>query len=60
MKIDKEDFIERYVIAFLAAYEAEHYVENCQQGWLSDEQPIEDAYCLADNAWNQIHNMRKI
>lgn len=55
--VNKESFIAQYVCQFLAAYQAVEYVRNCQLGWPSKDQPIEDAKLLAENAWNQFQEI---
>lgn len=52
--MEKEEFIRQYVVTFLASYAAEQYDFNCQTGWKNRDQPIEDAYCLAEEAWEQL------
>lgn len=53
--MNQEQFNEQYIIGFLTAYAAVHYVEHCQNGWPESAkiQPVEDAKCLADEAWEQ-------
>jgi hypothetical protein len=50
----KEDFIARYIPAFLAAMAAQDYVRNCQRGWSPKyDPPVDDAMFLAEEAWEQ-------
>ena len=50
----RTEFIDHYAATFLASYAAANYIDNCQRGWPNREQPIEDAYCLAEEAWEQV------
>lgn len=47
-------FKSQYIAGFLAARAAHDYDRNCQEGWVDQSQPIEDAACLADEAWDQL------
>jgi len=49
----RQVFIERYVVEFLAAYNATIYVEACMMGHHDRlrNPPIEDARHMAEHAW---------
>jgi hypothetical protein len=48
---DKEKFIQAYIVTFLASYAAVTYQHNCSTGWVGSIQPVDDARCLAEEAW---------
>jgi hypothetical protein len=50
---DRKEFKKAFAIAWLAAYEANEYTNNCHRGWKNHAMPVEDAECLADRAWDQ-------
>jgi hypothetical protein len=50
----EKEFIDKYIPAFLGAYAAQDYVRNCSEGWTNQTQPVEDAICLAKQAWVQL------
>jgi hypothetical protein len=57
--MNREQFIAAYVTNFLSAYMATEFSNQCLRGWplMKDgrvEQPIEDAFGLAKDAWEQI------
>jgi len=52
--MDRHDFINGYIGAFLASYAAVNYISNCQHGWPDKTQPVDDARCLAEEAWEQL------
>lgn len=53
-KEDEIAFKKAYIINFLAAYDVQHYQENCYRGWKNrNGPPVEDAKCMADYAWDQ-------
>jgi hypothetical protein len=52
--MDRKEFIQSYMGVFLASYAALNYDNNCQRGWTNHEQPVEDAECLAQEAWEQL------
>jgi hypothetical protein len=49
----EQEFIDRYVTTFLATYAAVTYDENCQRGKPA-QHPVEDAFFLAREAWNEV------
>jgi hypothetical protein len=51
--MSREQFIEQYVITFLATWTANNYSEACMSGnhQRLREPPVEDAYFLAEKAW---------
>ena len=52
---DEREFKRQFVIHFLAAYEAETYEKNCQNGWkTSGTFAVEDAQILANEAWESL------
>jgi len=53
----RQRFVGQYVAQFLAAFAAVTYVDNCQRGWPSRDQPVEDAECLAEEAWEQLQKL---
>ena len=60
--IYKDSFIQQYVAAFMASFAAIHYVENCQKGWEGhpeNNQPVEDAYYLACDAWKSFSEITR-
>jgi len=51
---DETDFKKRFVIQFLASYQAVTYQNNCTNGWKRPQTMlVEDAETLADDAWKQ-------
>ena len=57
MSMNEVAFKAQYVTQFLAAYMAQTYERDCQnghQGKPYDNQPVEDAHFLAKCAWEQI------
>jgi hypothetical protein len=52
--MDRDEFINGYIGAFLASYAAVNYISNCQRGWPDKTQPVDDARCLAEAAWEQL------
>lgn len=55
--MSESEFIQKYVSSFLGAYAAQNYDRNCQEGWIMANQPVEDAYELAREAWARIAGM---
>jgi hypothetical protein len=51
---EKEQFKFAYITAFLGSYAALKYDDNCMRGWPTHDQPLEDAECLAQEAWEQL------
>lgn len=61
--MDRETFVMQYMAAFLGAYMANRYQEDCARGHEGDpheHQPVEDAEFLANSAWRSICQMRGI
>lgn len=52
--MNQKAFKDAYTAAFLGAYAALRYDENCQKCWPDDTQPVGDAEILADTAWKQL------
>ena len=52
--MDKKTFTQNYMVSFLASFAAQEYVANCQKGWPTKTQPVEDARLLAEEAWDQL------
>lgn len=55
---EREEFIQSYMGVFLASYAALNYDRNCIKGWPNREQPVEDAKCLAEEAWQQLEKVK--
>lgn len=54
--MEKKEWIEAYALQVMAAYDAERYDHNCSYGWKEDGIYLgpEDAYLLAERAWNRL------
>ncbi len=55
--MNKQQFKAQYVTNFLASYMASRYDDDCQNGHPGKpykNQPISDAYFLAECAWEQL------
>lgn len=57
----RKQFIDLYIVQFLASYAAGKYDHNCLMGWpdTTKSQPVEDAEILAEGAWEQLESLRK-
>ena len=54
--MDREKFIEMYIVTFMASYAARHYHDYCLRGLqhlLSDVGMIEEARSLAESVWDK-------
>ena len=51
--MEKEEFIIKWVLTFLATWTANHYDEACLEGKheMLNDPPIEDAEFLAEKQW---------
>jgi len=47
----KQEFIDAYIIQFLASYATVNYSEACFNGNFDNLHPVEDAIHLAERAW---------
>lgn len=54
--LSKQDFIEQFVVQFLASYTATIYEDCCMRGQHAKlrKPPVEDAIHLAEEAWNEL------
>lgn len=55
--MNEQQFKAAYIAQFLASYMASRYDQDCQLGHLGapyDNQPVEDAFFLAECAWTQV------
>jgi hypothetical protein len=48
----KQEFKEKFIIIFLATWSANNYESGCYNGIFKNP-PVEDAECLADQAWGE-------
>lgn len=55
--MDKETFLNQYIVTFLASYAAEQYDFNCAHGRWHDHN-VEDAMFLAGEAWDELQKHR--
>ena len=46
-------FKRQFAIQWLAAMEANSYLDNCHRGWHEHSMAVEDAKVLADKAWDE-------
>jgi len=51
--MEKQEFIDNYIVTFLATWTANNYQSACSSGELYrlNSPPVEDANFLADKAW---------
>jgi hypothetical protein len=52
--LDKDRFRETFIATFLATHEALNYQQNCFTGWKNHSVPVDDADCLAEEAWEAL------
>lgn len=54
--MSRNEFIDAYVVQFLAAWTAQHYEDYCSRGLHNELEspPIEDAIFLAEKAWERL------
>lgn len=55
--MNKQDFVEAYVLNFCVAWQVKNYDEFCQRDMHDrlDNPPIEDAIYMGENLWNKLH-----
>ncbi len=58
--MNKETFIEQYVVTFIATWTANEYSMACATGNHKrlQEPPVEDAYFLAEKVWDYKEKLR--
>lgn len=50
---DEIEFKRTYALQWLASIEAVNYQRNCSKPWKDHRPPVEDAYNLAEQAWEE-------
>jgi hypothetical protein len=58
--MDEKQFIDQYMVTFLASYMAGNYDDDCMNGHPNEpynHQPVEDALFLARCAWKQLREL---
>lgn len=52
----KKEFITNFITTFIATWEANHYQENCHNGWGDNKSdpPFEDLVALAEENWKKM------
>lgn len=60
--MSKEEFIRLFVVQFLASWTANNYADFCNRGLQKslENPPVEDAFFLADAAWNKVNNYKEL
>lgn len=58
MNIDRDTFINTFVINFLSSWCATHFEDYCSRGLQGrlEDPPVDDAMYLAERAWERLQN----